>query len=485
MTNSATTANPSSATGMTKIDNTQIDNTKIDVSDIQGFALKGYNFAFARYLLLELLHPRDAQFFIGQILQYITTGERWDTKPAATVNVAFTFRGLIKLQLPEPTLLSFPVEFQQGMRARKEILYDTAKNAPEHWDPVWREDRVHVWLAVHAQSTAALNDKCNLLQQIMDHTGGAKLLQAQDAGMIFIGGEKTTKEHFGYTDGFGNPDFKGAQRECTPGQGKLTESGTWEALATGEFLLGYADEAGELPVAPIPHLLARNGTFMVYRKMHQNVASFRDYLEAKGRLYGGGKEKLAAKFIGRWRDGTPIELSPDREDPDLVKDNNRNTNFTYGKDLDGARCPIGAHIRRGNPRDAFGFNGQLVNRRRIMRRGITYGEYVPEGQPVRDEDDRGIIFMALNASLFRQFEFVQQQWIEYGNDLHQGNDKDLVIGNHGGKGKVVLQGAADPKSPPFLCADLPNFVELRGGDYFFMPSLTALQMMASGTVDPR
>jgi deferrochelatase/peroxidase EfeB len=207
-----------------------------------------------------------------------------------------------------------------------------------------------------------------------------------------------------------------------------------EALATGEFLLGYADEAGELPVAPIPHLLGRNGTFMVYRKLHQNVATFRNYLDEKGDLYSGGKEKLAAKFVGRWRDGTPIELSPDEPNPSIVADKNRNTDFTYGGDPAGVRCPIGAHLRRVHPRDAFGFNGELVNRRRIMRRGLPYGEYVPEDQPVRDEDERGIIFMALNASIFRQFEFVQQQWIQYGNDSHQGNDKDLLVGNHDGTG---------------------------------------------------
>jgi len=319
----------------------------------------------------------------------------------------------------------------------------------------------------------------------MDSTGGARLLQSQDASAIVCNGKPSSQEHFGYTDGFGNPDFKGADRDGVPGQGKRTADGKWEALATGEFLLGYADEAGELPVAPVPHLLARNGTFMVYRKLHQNVATFRSYLDEKAKQYAGGKEKLAAKFVGRWRDGTPVELSPDQPDQSIVEKKDRNNDFTYGADADGTRCPIGAHIRRVHPRDSAGFNGKLVDRRRIMRRGLPYGKYVPEGEPVNDLDEHGIIFMALNASLFRQFEFVQQQWIEYGNDAHQGNDKDLMLGNHDGKGRFVIQGTTDPKNPPFICGGLPSFVELRGGDYFFMPGLTALHMMADGTVDPR
>jgi Dyp-type peroxidase family len=461
--------------------------SKIDVSDIQGFSLKGYNFPRARYLLLELLHHEMARDFVKRLLPVITTGERWDinNKPMSTVNLAFTHKGLIRLQLPLESLLSFPVEFQQGMKARGEILYDTGKNGPAHWDPVWQQDRVHAWLAVNARTSEALEERCAAMQQLMTETSGARLLQAQDACAIYLKDKPSTQEHFGYTDGFGNPDFQGAERECIPGQGKLTSDGRWEALATGEFLLGYADEAGELPVAPIPHLLGRNGTFIVYRKLHQNVATFRNYLEEKGKLYSGGKEKLAAKFVGRWRDGTPIELSPDQPNPSIVADKNRNTDFTYEGDPAGVRCPIGAHIRRSHPRDAFGFNGGLVNRRRIMRRGLPYGEYVPEGQPVRDEDDRGIIFMALNASIFRQFEFVQQQWIEYGNDSHLGNDKDPLVANHDGTGKFMVQGTTDPKNPSFLCGGLPSFVELRGGDYFFIPSLTALAMISTGTVDTR
>lgn len=460
--------------------------SKIDVSDIQGFALKGYNFPRARYLLLELLHHEAARAFVKRLLPEITTGQRWDpnNKPVSTVNLAFTYTGLSRLAVPMPSLLSFPVEFQQGMKARREILYDTGRNGPAHWDAAWK-DGVHAWLAVNARSKEALEERCAAMERLMGETGGAKLLQAQDACAIYFNEKPSTQEHFGYTDGFGNPDFKGAERDCVPGQGKLAAGGGWEPLATGEFLLGYADEAGELPVAPIPHLLGRNGTFMVYRKLHQNVATFRKYLEEKGKLYGGGKEKLAAKLVGRWRDGTPLELSPEAPDQEIVKDSSRNTNFTYGSDPEGVRCPLGAHLRRAHPRDAFGFNGGLVNRRRIMRRGLPYGEYVPEGQPVSDEDDRGIIFMALNASIFRQFEFVQQQWMQYGNDAHQGNDRDPLTGNDDGTGKFMVQGTTDPRNPPFLCGGLPTFVELRGGDYFFMPSLTALAMMGTGTVDPR
>jgi Dyp-type peroxidase family len=467
--------------------------SKLDATDIQGFVLRGYALPFARYMFLEILDAKQGRKFIERLLGDITTGERWDRdlntskkiKPAWTLNIAFTHRGLVNLNLPDVSLLTFPAEFIQGMKARNEVLADTGKNAPERWDAVWRDGKIDIWLAVNAQSQEILLAQCAIYKQWMTETGGATELGFQDAGAFRIDGHWSSKEHFGYTDGFGNPDFLGVERDTQPGQGKLTDDGKWVPLATGELLLGYADEAGELPVAPIPHLLANNGTFMVYRKLHQNVKTFRDYLNQKGSEYAGGKEKLAAKFIGRWRDGTPLELSPDAPDPALVKDKQRNVNFTFGNDLSGSRCPIGAHVRRTNPRDAFGFNGRLIDRRRITRRGLPYGPYVPEEQQASDEGEHGIIFMALNASLFRQFEFVQQQWVEYGNDARLGNDKDMVIGNHGGEGRYTIQGTEDPNNPPFVCGGLPNFVELRGGDYFFLPSMTALRMIAAGKVDPR
>jgi len=460
--------------------------SKLNETDIQGFVLRGYNMPVARYLFLQLKDASSARTLVRRLLHEITTGQHWDGgKPQSTLNIAFTHRGLTALELPDATLLSFPVEFQQGMKKRAAILGDIGLNSPEHWDEVWRTESVHAWLGVNALSTEALETRCSAIAALLDETGRATIVGAQDAASAIVNGKQTTGEHFGFTDGFGNPDYLGFARSSQPGQGKLMPDGTWAPLATGELLLGYADEAGELPVAPVPHILAANGTFMVYRKLHQNLATFRAFLDENAPRYGGGKEKLAAKFIGRWRDGTPLELSPDSPDQSIVKDPQRNTNFTYSADSDGTRCPVGAHIRRVHPRDAFGFNGRLIDRRRITRRGLPYGRFAPESEQVSDAEERGVIFMALNASISRQFEFVQQQWIEYGNDARQGNDKDMLLGNHGGQGKYVIQGDRSPANPPFVCAHLPNFVELRGGDYFFLPSITALGMIAMDLVDPR
>ncbi|MBB5338762.1 Dyp-type peroxidase [Tunturiibacter gelidoferens] len=460
--------------------------SKLNETDIQGFVLRGYNMPFARYLFLHFEDAGRAATFIHRLMREVTTGQRWDAgKPPSTVNVAFTHRGLSALELPDATLLSFPVEFQQGMKKRAAILGDTGRNSPDSWDELWRDDRVHAWLGVNASSPEALNARCADMLNVMRETNGAILLDAQDAASLVVNGVSTTKEHFGYTDGFGNPDYLGVERSSQPGQGKLTSNGTWAPLATGELLLGYADEAGELPVGPVPHILASNGTFMVYRKLHQNLATFRTYLDEHAALYAGGKEKLAAKFIGRWRDGTPIELSPDTQDQSITQDPARSTNFTFAADPAGTRCPMGAHVRRVNPRDAFGFDGKLINRRRITRRGLPYGTWTPEDQPVNDNEERGVIFIALNANISRQFEFVQQQWINYGNDARLGNEKDMLMGNHTGHGRFFVQGDTTPTNAPFVCSDLPNFVELRGGDYFFLPSITALGMIGMGLVDPR
>ena len=207
---------------------------------------------------------------------------------------------------------------------------------------------MHVWLAVYGKSPDLLEASCQGLLALVEQTGGGRTIGQQDAAALVIDGKPTAKEHFGYTDGFANPDYVGVDRDKQPGQGKINKQGKmnpdgtwsqWTELAAGELLLGHADEADELPVAPVPHLLGDNGTFMVYRKLHQNVKSFRDYLASQGAKYSGGPQKLAAKFVGRWQDGTPIELSPDGENSAIVADKKRNVNFTFGEDLPAPDAP--------------------------------------------------------------------------------------------------------------------------------------------------
>jgi Dyp-type peroxidase family len=249
-------------------------------------------------------------------------------------------------------------------------------------------------------------------------------------------------------------------------------------VALGEFLLGHTDEEGSLPDAPTPDVLAHNGTFLIYRRLRQDVAGFRRLLRDQAVHLGGDEELVGAKIVGRWTDGSPLELSPDRPDPGLGRDRQRNNDFRYGQDGVGERCPIGAHIRRANPRDALGFNEQMVSRHRLIRRGIAYGPPLPEG--VRDDDgtDRGLLFIAAMASISRQFEFVQSQWLNDGNIFDLGTDRDVITGDQGVTSKMTVQG-----SPPRFLWPLPRLTVTRGGEYLFMPGITALEWLAQGRFD--
>src|SRR3954463_4004282 len=135
--------------------------SKLNATDIQGFVLRGYNLPVARYFFLQFADATSGRGLIAKLLSDVTTGQRWDgAKPDSTMNVAFTHRGLEALELPAPTLLTFPVEFQQGMKGRAAILGDVGVNSPEHWDEVWREGRVHAWIAINGRTPDALDKRC-------------------------------------------------------------------------------------------------------------------------------------------------------------------------------------------------------------------------------------------------------------------------------------------------------------------------------------
>ena len=469
---------------------------QLELDDIQGNTIFGYRFPHTRYLFVRFDAAEGGQRFLRAIERLVTTSSRWSlddvgrtVKPESTLNVAFTHGGLKTLGVPPRSLASFPPEFRQGMLARAALNHDTGSSAPSRWDEVWRSGEVHALLSLYAKDLDSLEARSRRVEQAMVDSGGVAEVGRQEAGKLVIDGKASPREHFGYRDGISNPDIHGTGVHSPPGDGKLLPSGAWSPLEAGEFLLGQPDEAGEIPEGPVPVQLARNGTFLVYRKIHQDVASFRRYLREQGGRYPGGPDLLAAKFLGRWRDGTPLEKSPDRMDPIAAKSHShhgKDNDFTYANDPVGARCPLSAHIRRANPRDADGFGGVITNRHRMIRRGVCYGSWIPEDRDGDDDGDHGILFVAIVASIERQFEFVQQQWINFGNDFRQGNDRDLLAGNHRPQDKMVIQG--DPARPdglrrPYLCTGLPQFVETRGGDYFFVPGLNALREIARGAVE--
>ena len=544
--------------------------TKFDRADIQGNILSAYGklgFPKGRFITLHIDKPELGRKFVSALLPSVTTALRWPSeraqattgedvvavRPKVAINIAFTFYGLIALGIPTRTLRGMPDEFIDGMIERAPMLGDNFSGANwlDSWDEVWRKapqaarmvDRntVHMLITLNAQAQAdgtpvpELDTRTQGIEALCEKVGGVRILPGhgrpsacyQDLSAIMVKRDDgsivtSPKEHFGYTDGLGDPVFDGqypdhSETRRATGNGAFDGAGHWRPLATGEFLLGYPDEAQEVAGATMPLGFSRNGTFMAYRKLHQNVATFEKFMSDTASRFGAvcgiddpkdALETLKAKIAGRWSDGVPLALAPTAKEwaefnakfPDVWPDRDPKgyrrrgeavIDFIYRDDPQGLRCPLTSHMRRANTRDGLAPTADggsvLNNRRRILRRGLPYGGDT-NGAPGSDE--RGIVMLVVCANLFRQFEFVQQQWINYGLDANAGNDTCPLIGNHaagaGKEAKAKFVIASDPTTgrPPFVLDGLPQFVETRGGEYFFVPSMTALRMIGMGVVDP-
>ena len=219
---------------------------------------------------------------------------------------------------------------------------------------------------------------------------------------------------------------------------------------------------------PTPDVLGRNGTYVVFRKLHTKVAAYRQYLRAKA-ANREQEARLGAKMVGRWQSGAPLALSPERDDPELGSDPRRNNDFLYGDDLRGFKCPAGAHARRANPRDALDGEGSVdVRLHRMIRRGTSYGPMLPDGVLEDDGADRGIVFVFAGAHIKRQFEFVKTQWLNDGIFIGAPSERDPLVGAGDGTSSFTI-----PERPiRRRLQELPPFVVTRGGEYCFAPSLS-------------
>jgi Dyp-type peroxidase family len=431
--------------------------------------VRGYRLPYAGYVFLRIEDPARARAALKEFIPDVITAAQWTDKPDSGINLSFSFEGLKALGLPDRSLDAFPEEFRGGMAARATVLGDDGDSAPANWERPFRDGDVHVLVMISAKDEAHLEERNRRVRGAVERSGGASVACFQ-LGAALEGG----REHFGYADGFAQPAIEGSGFDELPGQGAVDGDG-WRPIKPGEFILGYEDEQGTTTPAPPPDDFGVNGSYLVYRKLHQDVAGFRRQLRDAAAHYPGGEEMLAAKIVGRWRDGTPLARCPAHPDPALVADPGRNNAFDYADDPDGVNCPVGAHVRRMNPRRSLPFDGKLVNRHRIIRRGITYGDPLPDGA---DDDgaERGVIFMCLQASLARGFEFVQSQWANGGNAFHLGQDQDVILGPQDthGTAKMTVPGA-----PPFFLGPLSRVVTVRGGEYYFTPGINGLKYLAA------
>ncbi|KUI42571.1 peroxidase [Mycobacterium sp. IS-1590] len=435
---------------------------ELELDDIQHILLTRTPAITGRYEFLTFDCPEGGRAWLSALLDKVQsaadvratmdTSERW-------VTLAFTWYGLRALGVGEESLATFPDAFREGMAARASILGDTGAAAPEHWLGGLAGDDLHAIAILFSRTDEQCRRSIDEHDKLLARTEGVRSLSHLDLNATppF----NYAHDHFGFRDRLSQPVMKGSGEDPTPGSG--------DPLEAGEFILGYPDENGPVLDLPQPEALSRNGSYMAYRRLQEHVGLFRDYLKTNSQTTED-EELLAAKFMGRWRSGAPLVLAPDKDDPELGADPMRNNDFNY-KEMDpfGYACPLGSHARRLNPRDT----AHYMNRRRMIRRGATYGPALPVDAP-EDGVDRGIAAFIICADLVRQFEFAQNVWINDKTFHELDNEHDPICGTQDG----TLDFTTPRRPIRKVYKGIPAFTTLTGGAYFFLPGMGGLRYLA-------
>jgi Dyp-type peroxidase family len=433
---------------------------KLELDDIQSGVLRPRPTPYAAtYIGFRIDNPQAGRALMGRVAQVVTSAAN-PTSPLAdtSVSVVLTYQGLRALGVPQETLESFSWEFRQGMAARAVELGDVGESAPENWEQPLGSSDLHIVLVAVAPDEERLEAALDRARETYRNMSGIEAIWRQNCHAL-----PTETEPFGFRDGISHPAIEGSG---IPGTNPKEVP-----FKAGEFVIGYRDELRGVQKTT-PEIVGHNGTYVVFRKLHQRVADFRRFLQTNSNSLDE-EELLAAKMMGRWRSGAPLALCPFHDDPQLGADPQRNNDFMFEEhDKAGVKTPGGSHIRRCNPRDASIAGVARIHR--MIRRGTAYGPLLPEGVVDDDGADRGLMFAFVGAHIGRQFEFVQSQWVNDGVFFGAGDDKDPVIGSNGNSGSFTV-----PRKPVRRrIQGIPNFVVTRGGEYCFMPGLRALRWLA-------
>ena len=451
--------------------------SSLALDDIQGFIMRTYAMPALRVFVLKVEHATQAGRFLGALVSgdssvpQLTTAAPWAEKPEVCVNIGFTHAGLAALGLAGDALGSFPEEFVQGAVSRAARVGDVGQSAPEHWKKPLADADVHALLFVFAQTETALETVSERLRAQFA-PGRAFSELAVHQGLRLPG----NVSHFGYRDGFSQPAIEGGPPPIIP-----------DLLPTappGEFLLGYQSQYDSFTYPmPQPKALGQNGSFVAYRVLEQDCAAFERFLADASAQTGLDSELVAAKLCGRWRNGVPVSLSPTTPSPDLPPEQFNAFDYAPTEQLPdayddrrGERCPIGAHIRRMNPRHST-VAGNSGLKRRIVRRGLPYG---PPFDPANPDDgvERGLLGLFIGVSLKDQFEFLMSDWANKGT-FAPGlrGTRDPVLGDNSSSDAKFLLPVAG--GPTVEITGLSRFVTCRGAAYCFLPSVTALSFLSA------
>lgn len=442
----------------------------LDFPDIQGFILTSYagNMPCANYLLLKINDAAACRKWLKEISGSITTGV--DRKTDFALNIAFTATGLTALGFEASDLQTFSVPFQDGMstKIRQQLLSDNGDSDPSKW--AWGNDAnsVDILLLLFAKDETELALQRKKIDDSIAANSGIKLVTALAAGR-----QPDSKEHFGFLDGIGQPVIEGTGREAK----QADRTGHATVIKAGEFILGHENEMlmpDPLPAGPGLPDFGLNGTYLVFRQLEQHVHKFWQYVRETA---PADPDRLAAKIVGRWKSGAPLTGYRDK-DPEVAPAVNQENNFSFAaKDEDGFGCPVGAHIRRTNPRDSLFDDPEVslrtLKRHRIIRRGRSYGDKSADVF-VDDGKERGLHFICLNSNIERQFEFIQQSWSNNPSFSALNNETDPLIGPRNDGNAFSIQGCPARTR----VHNLPEFVTTKGGAYFFMPGIKALQAIS-------
>lgn len=461
-------------------------------ADVQGLVLYAYReYPCSRFYLLSF-RGGDPRSFLARVSLDVSLGAD-DEHARFRFNLAFSARGLSVLGMEED-LATFQREFVQGMAhpERSNVLGDRYADDPSGWEFGNSERPVDALGMLYARCSDDLEERAAELEKQLDRYGIG--YRREDVALAPDG-----REHFGFADGLAQPLVRGTGRKKRPGE---------RSLATGELVLGYANAYGAL--TPVPSARRRrgsrehpfpfgdggrvsfgqNGTYLVLRKLEQDVAKFWQYCwdaaVAEGAADPAVRAKyIAARFVGRWPNGVSLVEAPTAEQP---PSGDANTFSFREGDPEGLRCPFGAHIRRANPRDMFGATAKEglrdANLHRIVRRGRNYGPKLPGEMPRTDDGKaRGLYFVALNANLNRQFEFIQQTWINSCKFAGLGAERDPLVGKEAfdfDDRPVPRVFSAQARPVRQRYEGIPKVVHVRGGEYFFLPGGRALNYLCDG-----